>query len=110
MINETILKIQKTIANSKTISEENRKELLQLVSSLEHEVLDVARSDREEAQSIANFASASAHEAMKEKVDSRMFELAREGLMASVRKFEVTHPDLVSVVNAISTMLANMGI
>ncbi len=110
MINDTLSTIENKIHSVKTINEEKKKELLRLISKLKKEILDVSKTDMENAQSIAIFANASAHEALKEIVDPRMFELASQGFSTSVRKFEVTHPDLVSVVNAISTLLANMGI
>jgi hypothetical protein len=110
MINDTLTKIENKINSAKNINEEKKKELLRLISILKREMLEVSKTDIEHAQSIANFVNASAHEAMKEIVDPHMFELASQGLSASVRKFEVTHPDLVSVVNALSTLLAGMGI
>ncbi|HNR89636.1 MAG TPA: DUF4404 domain-containing protein [Spirochaetota bacterium] len=110
MIPDTIEKIEKKINGSRTISDEKKRELLKLVNELKREVLAASGDDRDGAQSVANFANASAHEALREIVDPRMFELARNGLSESVRRFEVTNPGLVSVVNALSTVLANMGI
>jgi hypothetical protein len=37
-------------------------------------------------------------------------ELALQGLASSVEAFETSHPELVRIVNAISMMLANIGI
>ena len=95
---------------SKSISDERKQELLQLLGTLKSEVGTLAKTHDEQASSIANFAQASAHEATREKQNPQSLELSLKGLRSSVDGFEQSHPKLVQIVNSISKTLSDLGI
>ena len=110
MIHDTLDKIEATLRQATTLKEENRAELLELLARLKAETDDLARTDAEQAHSIAGFAALSAHEATRAEPDAKLLELSLDGLSHSVSRFEETHPHLVQVVNSICNVLANLGI
>jgi len=110
MIENTIGEIEAKINGSKSISDERKQELLQLLGTLKSEVGTLAKTNDEQASSIANFAQASAHEATREKQNPQSLELSLKGLSSSVNGFEQSHPKLVQIVNSISNTLSNLGI
>lgn len=110
MISETIARIEARISETGTIQEEEKTELIKLLSELKAEVTELSQTHKEQAESIARFTDISAHEATREEKDSRLLSLSVDGLTSSVEGFENSHPDLVQIVNRISVMLAGMGI
>jgi hypothetical protein len=110
MIEDTIRKIEARIGGTESVSEERKRELLQLLATLKGEVAELARTNDEQAQSIAGFAEVSAHEATREDQNPKLRELSLQGLSSSVEGFEQSHPGLVRVVNNISQTLASLGI
>jgi len=110
MIKETISAIQARIQGAESLNDERRRELFQLLATLENEVDDLSRTHREQAQSIAGFAQLSAHEATRGTPHPQLLDLSLQGLRSSVDGFENSHPKLVQIVNAISNTLANLGI
>ena len=85
-------------------------ELLYFLSVLESEVSELYESEPAHAQSIVGSIERSAAEAMRRNKNTEQLNLALEGVAASVKEFEVSHPRLVADVHCISTILANMGI
>ena len=110
MLDDTLSKLETRIQNAGTLRDENRAELLQLISQLKTEVAGLSRTHEEQAQSIAGFAELSTHEAMRENRNPETLKHSTEGLTSSVDQLETTHPQLVAVVNRIATTLSNMGI
>jgi Mg2+ and Co2+ transporter CorA len=110
MLDETLLKIEETVKSAGTLDRKRQQELLGLIGKLRSEVTDLSRTHGDQAQSIAGFAQVSSYEATRETPDSRLVELSLEGLKSSVEQFEVTHPKLVSIVNAIHQAFANIGL
>ena len=110
MIENTIGEIEAKIHGSTSISEERKRELLQLLGTLKSEVGMLAKTHDEQASSIANFAQTSAHEATREKQNQESLEYSLKGLRSSVDGFEKSHPKLVQIVNSISKTLADLGI
>ena len=110
MIQHTIDKIEERLRKTQSINEKNKSELLNLVSTLKVEIADLSKTHNEQAESITGFAQLSTHEATRKEKDPELLKLSIEGLGSSVRGFESSHPDLVNVVNSISTMLSNLGI
>ncbi len=110
MIQETLEKLEATLRQASTLKEENKAELLELVARLKTETNELARTDAEQAHSIAAFAAVSAHEATRTEPDATLLDLSLRGLSHSVSKFEETHPHLVQVVNSICNALSNLGI
>lgn len=110
MIEKNITEIEAKIRGSTTISEQRKEELLKLLGAFKAEVGTLAKTHGEHADSIANFAQASAHEATRAKKNPQSLEHSVAGLRSSVDGFEQSHPKLVQVVNSISNTLSNLGI
>lgn len=110
MIKDTLQKLQATVKQSGALKDENKGELLELLDRLQIEVEELAKTDAEQAHSIASFAAVSAHEATRARKDPRLLALSLDGLSKSVSAFEGTHPRLVQVVNSICNALSSLGI
>ena len=110
MIQNTIQKLEATVREASALKQENKAELLQLLSQLKGEVGELAKTHAEQADSIAEFAALSAREATRSEPNPKLVELSLTGLSQSVTEFEESHPQLVQVVNAISNTLSNLGI
>src|SRR5438105_4573704 len=110
MIPEHIEQIEAKVEAAKNISDETRKELLGLLSALKSEIGPLAKTHDEDAESIARFADASAHEATRTEKKPELIDAAVKGLSSSVEGFETSHPTLVQIVNRIAVVLSNMGI
>ncbi len=110
MIQKTIQNIETKIAESTSVSDENRTELLRLLAMLKTEIGELSKTHPELAESITSFAQASAHEATRKEKNPDLLKLSLDGLTTSVKELETSHPELLQVVNAVSQILANMGI
>ncbi len=110
MIQDTISKIEERLRQSGSLSPETRQELLKLLASLKTEITEFSKTNTEQAQSIAGFTQASAHEATRTEKNPELLEHAVGGLEKSVEGFEESHPQLVQLVNRIATILSNLGI
>lgn len=110
MIEETIGRIRARLGAVESLSDERRRELQQLLATLESEVGALSRTHSEHAESIAGFAQVSAHEATRGTPDPRLLNLSLQGLASSVEGFKSTHPKLVRVVDSVCQTLANLGI
>ena len=110
MIEDTIGKIEIRIQAATTIPTDRKLELLELLAALKAEVVTLAQTDKEQAQSIAGFAEMSAHEATRERQNPKLLQLSLDGFGSSVGEFEKSHSKLTQVVNAISNALSNLGI
>jgi len=110
MIQKTISKIESRIKNANSLRDENKKELLKLLSTLKAEVSELSKTHVEHAQSITGFAEVCVHEATREEKNPQLLKLSLEGLSTSVEGFENSHPKLVGIVNSICLTLSNIGI
>ena len=111
MIEDTIKAIEARIQAADAIKDDRqRRELLELLANLKSEVVGLSQTHEEQAQSIARFTELSAAEATRGQRNPQLLELSLEGLSTSVSEFEKSHPKLTQVVNAISNLLANLGI
>ncbi|MCX6175563.1 MAG: DUF4404 family protein [Ignavibacteriales bacterium] len=110
MVQNTIEKIEKKIRINSSLTEKNKTELLDLLTTLKPEMKKFSKAQTEHAESIAGFIERSIHEAMRREKNPTLLKLAVEGLSASVKGFEISHPKLVENVNYIANALANMGI
>ncbi len=109
MIRDTIVKIESALRNA-GLREETRTELLELLGKLRAEIDGLAKTNAEDAQSVAGFAELSAREAIRRQKNPKLLDVSLKGLSTSVEEFEESHPQLVQVVNRICTTLANLGI
>lgn len=110
MIDDTLKKIEAQVQSAETVSDERRRELMQLLATLKSEVDELSRTHNAEAGSIAGFTQVSAYEATRETRNPQLLDLSLQGLRSSVEGFEKTHPRLVQIVNSISNTLSNLGI
>ena len=110
MIPERLAQIEATLRNSPNIPEATRQELLELVASLKAEVGPLAATHGETAEQIAGSADAAVQAAVHRGEEPEQAAQAVEGLAASVRDFEASHPKLVEIVDRLALTLSNMGI
>ena len=110
MIQKTISKIEARVKKADSLKDENKKELLNLISTLKTEVSELSKTHAEHAQSITGFTEVSVHEATREQKNAQLLKLSLEGLSSSVEGFENSHPKLVQIVNSICLTLSNVGI
>ncbi|MCI0623318.1 MAG: DUF4404 family protein [Acidobacteria bacterium] len=110
MIQDTLAKIEARLGKAGALKEEQRTELLGLLSTLKTEIAELSKTHSEQAQSITAFTEVSTHEATRQERDPQLLKLSLEGLTASVQGFETSHPKLVEIVNALSLMLSNSGV
>jgi Mg2+ and Co2+ transporter CorA len=110
MIEKTIGEIEAKIRGTESVGSEHKRELLELLGKLKSEVGTLSQTHSEQADSIANFAKLSAHEATRTEPNAQLRELSNQGLLSSVEGFEQSHPKLVQVVSSISKTLSDLGI
>ena len=110
MLQKTIENIEAKVRENSSVTDESKAELLSLLAMLKTEVGELSKTHPEQAESIASFAQASAHEATRKEKNPDLLRLSLDGLSASVKELETSHPDLLRIVNAVSQVLANMGI
>ena len=110
MIENTITKIENQIRSISSLNDSKKEELGALLATLKEEVVSLAETESDRAESIARFTELSTHEATREAGSDRLKALSVEGLSASVDGFEASHPRLVQIVNNFCTTLANLGI
>jgi len=109
MLEDTIAQLQAELDGA-DVGPEKKAELQRLLSSLRAEVGQLARTDADQAKSIAAFAQLSAHEATRTRPRRELLEISLSGLRKSVREFEQTHPRLVEAVGSLATSLSNLGV
>jgi uncharacterized protein DUF4404 len=102
--------IETNIRASDAIQADKKAELLHLLSTLKSEIATLEHTHAEHAESVVGLAERSMHEAIRQPKDPQLAASARQELAASVAELEVSHPQLVNVVNAISVLLSNIGI
>lgn len=110
MVQDTIKRIEDMIRGNESISKEIREELLGLLEGLKPEMEHLSKSHEENAESVAGFMEQSTHEALRKERNPALKQKALDGLSASVKEFEASHPKLVEKVNYIINELANYGI
>jgi hypothetical protein len=110
MVEETIAQIEARIKRTKSLDDEKKRELLDLLSTLKTEISKLSKTSAEDAQSITGFTEVSIHEAMREEKNPQLLKLSLKGLSTSVERFENSHPKLVGIVNSICNTLSNIGI
>jgi hypothetical protein len=109
MIYETIKRIENEITNNVSDTKE-KKELLNLIDNLKVEIESLKDTHQENARSITQFTETGVFEGTREERDEELFQHALNGMKLSVKEFEVSHPRLINVINAIGNTLNNIGI
>ncbi len=110
MIEKTIGEIETKISTTESVSAEHKQELLKLLGTLKTEVAELSKTHSEQADSIAGFASLSAHEVTRMQQNPQLRELSLQGLRSSAGGIEQSHPHLVQIVNQITKTLSDLGI
>lgn len=110
MIQETITQIEARIKEVKSLNDDKRRELLNLLSNLKSEVSEFSKTHPEQTQSITSFAAVSIHEAIREEKNPQLLKLSLQGLSTAVEGLESSHPKLVGIVNSICLTLSKSGI
>jgi Domain of unknown function (DUF4404) len=102
--------VEKIIQESQNLPPTAKVELIRLLTALKSEIATLEHTHAEHAESVIGLAQKSMHEAIRQPKDPQLAASALQELSASVAELEVSHPQLVSVVNAISVLLSNIGI
>jgi len=110
MIPERIAHIEETLRNAPNIPDSTRAELIALLAGLKAEIVPLATTHGESVEQIAGSADAAVTAATQPGKQPAEAAQAVEGLAASVRDFEASHPRLVEVVDRLAVTLSNMGI
>lgn len=110
MIKDTIKKIENRVKKIGSITDDNKTQLLNLLSTLKSEIEELSETQSEHAESILGFTEISTHEATRLDKNPQLLKLSIDGLSSSVKGFEASHPSLVGTVNSICVMLSNLGI
>jgi hypothetical protein len=110
MIQDRLDKIEERLKQSQAVKESDKVELLNLLKTLRTEITDLSKTRHEQAESIAGFAELSTREATRREKNPELFNLSLTGLTSSVHDFEISHPQLVEIINRFCTMLSNLGI
>jgi hypothetical protein len=110
MIKSTMKEIKARIKQEGSVTNKSKTELLDLLSTLESEIDELSKIDSEHAQSITGFIEQSTHEATRKRQHPELLNISLTGLRESVKGFEASHPSLVSKINDVCAVLANMGV
>ena len=110
MLDETLTQLETRLRASEAIQADQKAELLRLLTTLKSEIATLERTHAEHAESVVGLAERSVHEAIRQPTDPQRTASALQELSESVAELEVSHPQLVNVVNAISVLLSNIGI
>jgi Domain of unknown function (DUF4404) len=110
MIEDRIRRTESTVKTAGDVPEERKAEVLGLLDQLRSRVTKLSETHGEDADSIARFVEASAHEATRTTKKPSLLETALQGLKQSVEGFEASHPEMVETANQFATSLANMGL
>jgi len=110
MLKDTVKKMEEAIRKIDSVDSDNKAELLGLLNALKGELKELSQTHGEQAQSIAALADMAAHEAVRREKSPGLMKHALDGLALSAEGFEASHPRLVETIDAISVMLARIGI
>jgi hypothetical protein len=110
MISERLAQLESRLQNSATIPEATRQELLGLLAGLKAEVTPLVATHGESARRITGSAEIAVEASIQRGEQPEHAAQAVQGLAASVRQFEATHPRLVAIVDELALTLSNLGI
>ncbi len=110
MLDDTLAKLESRVRNLASVPDDKKAELAALVATLRREVGTLSHTQAGSAESITRFAELSTHEATRPGANAELQKLSLDGLSASVKGFEASHPRLVDSANGICTLLSNLGI
>jgi len=99
-----------TPLEAKSLNDEKKREILDLLSTLKTEVSEFSKTHPEHTQRITSFAEVSIHEAIRGEKNPQLLKLSLMGLSTSVKGLESSYPKLVGIVNSIGLTLSKSGI
>jgi hypothetical protein len=109
MIQDTLTQIERKLSEVNTVTPETRRELAQLLATLNQEIAALSTTTSPPAETITT-SSGSPEPAAIDADEPEMLEATVEKLRESVEGFENSHPRLVEAINRIATTLAGLGI
>jgi Domain of unknown function (DUF4404) len=101
--------LEARIQETHELSPQQKEELLRLVSELKEAMAAFPTTPEAHAPSRTSVAETAA-ETTRQDTPQHPVRSAMDDVSTSVEAFEASHPELVTAVNQISTLLANMGI
>lgn len=110
MITETIKRITQTIEKNNSLDADKKQEILRLIADLKSEVAKLGASHGDAVDSIVSYAESSVREAVSKERNPELFSHTLKGMALSARRFEVSHPTLIGIINTIGHTLSNIGI
>jgi hypothetical protein len=102
--------VEHRIRSHDDIPVDTKAELLRLLTTLKSEIAILEHTHAAHAESVVGLAERSMQEAIRQPKDPQLAASALQELAESVAALEVSHPQLVNAVNAISVLLSNIGI
>jgi hypothetical protein len=107
---ERLLQLEGRIHESHDLNPQQKEELLQLLGELKEAMAEVSVSPAVHTHGAMSVSYQSASEGTRQDTPQHPVRIAMDDLSTSVQALEASHPEFVNTVNAISTVLANMGI
>ena len=102
--------LEARIQETHELSPQQKEELLRLISELKEAMAAFPTTPEAHAPSRTPVPDTTAAETTRQDTPQHPLRVAMDDVSTSVEAFEASHPELVSTVNQISTLLANMGI
>lgn len=110
MAKDTLIRIEDEIKGCESLDEKRREEILELIKNLKDEIDTLEKVSTEDVRSLVTYAETSVKEAMRRKTNPELLNHSLDGLSLAVRRFEVSHPNLVNIINNIGRTLGSLGI
>jgi hypothetical protein len=102
--------LEARIQETHELSPQQKEELLRLISELKEAMTAFPTTPEAHAPSRTPAPDTTAAETTRQETPQHPVRVAMDDVSTSVEAFEASHPELVSTVNQISMLLANMGI
>jgi Domain of unknown function (DUF4404) len=107
---ERLQHLEARIHESPDLSPQQKAELLQLLAELKAAMAEVLKTHEAHADSRTSVTDIAAPEGTRQDEPQHPVRLAMDDVSTAVKALEASHPEFVTTVNTISTVLANMGI
>jgi hypothetical protein len=110
MLDKTLTQLETNIRQSDALQAEKKAELLRLLTTLKADIAALEQTHAEHAASVVESMAQLTLEAIRQTRDPQLVDSATQSLSTAVTELEVSHPQLVQTVNAISVLLSSIGI
>lgn len=105
-----LVQLEARIHESHDLHPQQKAELLQLLSELKEAMAEESITHAAPPQGTTSVPDSSAPEGTRQNTPQHPVRMAMDDLSTALEAFEASHPEFVTTVNQISTLLANMGI